>query len=382
MKHLLGAIICMVLAVATFGQELSEVTQPPNGDNQRAQAAQWIGPVKISIDYHSPRVHNPPNNDRTGHIWGELVEYGLFDDGFGPSRATPWRAGANESTTITLSHDAKIGDKELKAGTYALFLELDKGGPWTWIFSKHIGWGSFQYDPKDDVLRVAATPEDAPFTEYLTYGFDQRTPDSAVTYLQWEKKRISFKIDVPNVNQLYVEQMRQDLQGWPGFNYLNWQTAAQFCADNKINLAEALVWADKAISNPFQGAALGKEDVSTLQTKAAVLSAMGRQAEADAVMQRALRLPNSDPYQVYVYGMTLLGAGKKDAAMDVFNINKRQHPDEMFWTAMGLARGYTATGDKKKAIENWEIAIANVPASLSNRRPRYQDAVEKLKKSS
>jgi hypothetical protein len=41
----------------------------------------------------------------------------------------PWRAGANENTTITFSHDVKIEGQILKAGTYALFLDLEKNGP-------------------------------------------------------------------------------------------------------------------------------------------------------------------------------------------------------------------------------------------------------------
>src|SRR5213075_2209852 len=105
--------------------------------------------------------------------------------------------------------------------TYGLFLALDKSGPWSWVFSKHLGWGSFQYDPKNDALRVTATPQDAPFTEFMTYGFDERLPNSAVAYLQWENKRIPFKIEVPNVNELYVAEIRQQLESWPGFNYQN-----------------------------------------------------------------------------------------------------------------------------------------------------------------
>src|SRR5437016_12363537 len=77
---------------------------------------------------------------------------------------------------------------------------------------------------------------------------------------KWEKQRIALKIDVPNSLQLYVDQMHKDLLGWPGFNYENWQNAAQFCVDNKINLDEALVWADKAISEPFRNAAEGRKD--------------------------------------------------------------------------------------------------------------------------
>jgi hypothetical protein len=381
MKCLCLVVISIVLSVPGFSQETSELSVPPNGDNERSEVSQWIGPVKISIDYHSPHVHNPPDKDRTGHIWGELVHYGFFDEGFGPTKGAPWRAGANESTTITFSHDVKVEGKDLKAGTYALFLDAEQNGPWNWIFSHHIGWGSFQYDSKDDVLRVPATPQDVPFTEFLTYGFDERLPNSTLAFLQWEKKRIPFKIEVPNVNDLYVAELRQQLESWPGFRYEDWQTAAQFCADNKINLEEALVWADKAISAPFRGATIGHEDFTTLQTKADVLTAMGRNNEADAVMQKALRLPGTDAYSLYAYGMGTLKGGNKAKAMEVFSLNRQQHPDERFWTNLGMARGYTATGDKKNAIASWETVLKNIPADFSNRKSAYEQALKKLKES-
>src|SRR3954452_12821213 len=95
------------LCVPAYAQELSELAQPPNGDNQRAEVSQWIGPLKVSIAYHSPRVHFQ-GAERTGHIWGELIPYGFFDEGFGPSKVQPWRTGANETTRISFSDDVKI----------------------------------------------------------------------------------------------------------------------------------------------------------------------------------------------------------------------------------------------------------------------------------
>jgi hypothetical protein len=353
------------LVATAAAQELAEITQPPNGLNQKAEVSQWIGLVKVTIAYHSPNVHGGGGADRTGHIWGELLQYGFFDEGFGPSRATPWRAGANESTTITLSHDVKIDGKDLKAGTYALFLALDRSGPWTWVFSTQTGWGAYQYDPAHDALRVPTTPVAAPYTEFLTYGFDERRPDAAVAFLQWENKRIPLKISVPNVNELYVAQMRKDLLGWPGFNYENWRLAAQFCADNKINLEEALVWADKAITEPFRNGA--------------VLRALGRSGEADDVMDRAVRLPGSPAQPIHQYGQSLLAAGKPDKAMEVFRLNRTAHPDDTFVTYVGLARGYTALGNKKEAIANWEIAIRNIPDNQKPNLPVYLKALNALK---
>lgn len=187
-------LLCLLsFGLISLGQDTAELAQPPNGNNQKAEVAQWIGPVRISISYHSPRVHFQ-GKERTGHIWGELIPYGFFDEGFGPSKATPWRVGANETTTITISDDVKVGGKDLRAGTYGLFLELEKEGPWQWIFSKAAnGWGSFQYDAKDDVLRVPATAQESPSTEFMTFGFDERLPDSAVAYPSMGKQTHFFQ---------------------------------------------------------------------------------------------------------------------------------------------------------------------------------------------
>jgi tetratricopeptide (TPR) repeat protein len=303
----------------------------------------------------------------------------MFDDGFGPSKAAPWRAGANETTTIALSHDVKIGGRNIPAGTYGLFLEIAPSGPWTWILSTQTGWGAYQYDPKYDVVRVAAAPQPAPYTEFLTYGFDERRLDSTVAFLQWEKQRAGFAIEVPNSLQLYVDQMRKDLRGWPGFNYQNWQSAAQFCADHKINLDEALVWADKAINEPFRNAAQGREDFSTLATKAAVLRAMERASDAEVVMDRAVEMPDAPIMGIHQYATSLIAAGKKDKALAIFKLNRQRHQDDTFVTYVGLARGYTAVGDTKNAIANWELAIKNIP---DNQRPNlaaYEQALKALK---
>jgi len=383
LKHLAArvsvAVGLLLTAVTLHAQELSELPLPPNGMNPKAEVSQWIGLVRVTIAYHSPNVHGPAGRDRTGHIWGELVKYGLFDDGFGPSTAAPWRAGANETTTVAFSHDVKIGGHDVRAGTYGLFLEIQPSGPWTWIFSTQIGWGAYQYDPKYDVVRVAATPEPAPYSEFLTYGFDDRRLASAVAFLQWEKQRVAFRIDVPNSLQLYVDQMRRDLLGWPGFNYQNWQNAAQFCADNKINLDEALVWADKAISEPFRNAAQGRKDFSTLKTKSAVLRAMGRDADGEAVMDDAIAMPDAPVLGIHQYGTSLLAAGKHDKAMTIFTLNRRRHPEETFVTYVGLARGYTALGDTRNAIANWEIAIKNIPESQRVNLPAYEQALKALR---
>lgn len=373
------SILLSVALPALHAQERAVLATPPNGDNQRAEVSQWIGLVKLTIAYHSPRVHFQ-GRERTGHIWGELIPFGLYDEGFGPSRATPWRAGANESTLLTISHNVKIEGKDVAAGTYALFLELAQSGPWHLILSSNPGWGAFQYEPSEVMLRVPVTPVEAPFTEFLTYGFEDRLPASATAFLQWENKHVPFRIDVPNVNELYVAQMRQDLRGWAAFDHRNWQMAAQFAVANKIALDEALVWANRAISEPFRNAAAGREDFSTLGTKADVLDALGRHAEADSAMDRAMRLSDLPLQPTHQYAVRLLRDGRKDRAMTVFRLNRQRHPQDLFLTYVGLARGSTALGDTTAAIANWRRALKNVPPAQEANRRLIEQALSALEK--
>jgi tetratricopeptide (TPR) repeat protein len=373
MRKLSIIAFALLVSFSAIGQKL---TEPPSGDNQKSVVIQYMGPVSVTISYSSPDVHGPQGEDRTGKIWGEVVHYGFIDQGFGPSKSAPWRAGANENTTIAFSHDVKINGKDLKAGTYGLFLDVEKEGAWNWIFSNNSkSWGSYFYNPKEDALRVATTAEDAPYVEYLTFNFDERKPSSTVAYLQWEKKRVPMKIEVPNIDEVYVNLMRDELRGDVGFDYKNLVAAADFCAQRKIHLDEALAWADSAIYQPY----FGRQEFNTFRTKATVLSAMGKEKEADAVMLTAVNHPTATVPAVHQYGKSLLTEGKNEKALDIFKLNRKNHPEDTFTTYVGLARGFTAVGDKKSAIKNWELAIKNLPADQKRNQKFYEDELKKLK---
>ncbi len=373
MKKIITILCFITVASGAWAQAL---TTPPSGDNQKSKVTQFIGPVEVSIRYSSPDVHTPDGTDRTGKIWGEVAHFGFIDQGFGTSKAAPWRAGANENTVFTVSHDVKIEGKELKAGTYGLFLAVAKEGAYTWIFSKNSSsWGSYFYDAKEDALRVEVMPLEAPYKEWLTFGFEDRLPASAKAYLRWEKKRIPFTIEVPNINEVYVSKMREDLRSSVGFKQENWLTAAQFCAVNKINLEEALTWVDQSVSDPF----IGVENFNTYQTRAALYRSLGKSAEATAQMDKAIKDPNATVQQIHMYGRALLNGGDKEKAMEIFKFNAQKNPQDKFTPNVGLARGYTAIGDKKNAIKYWDLAIKNLPADQKQFLPQYEAEVTKLK---
>ena len=356
---------------------VAQISQPPSGDNQQSEVSQWIGLVKVTINYSSPDVHGINGEDRKGKIWGGVVHYGFIDQGYGTSKAAPWRAGANENTTISFTHDVKIGGKDIQAGTYGLFLDVEKEGAWSWILSKDANsWGSYFYNPELDVVRVQTNPEESEYTEWLTYTFTNRERNSATATLQWENKRVSFKIDVPNVNELYVAAIREELQhSRAQFEHEPYIAAATFCAQNKVELEQGLKWADYAITDPF----VGRENFTSLSTKALVLTAMGKEADSEAVMDKAIKHPTATVNLIHQYARQLLGSGKKEKAMQVFQYNAKSHPEDKFTPNVGLARGYTALGDKKNAIKYWELAIKNVPENQKQNIAFYEGELKKLK---
>lgn len=371
------AVFTLICSGSSFAQTIT-LTSPPNGNNQKSSVTQWIGLASVTVTYHGPDVHSPTGEDRKGHIWGELVHYGLQDpDGYGTSLASPWRTGSNEITSITFSHDVKINGKDLKAGTYGLYLLLDKDKPWTWIFNKNsTSWGSYYYTAEEDVLRVESTPQDCAYTEWLTFGFDDRQLLSSQAYLQWENKRIGFNVEVPQGMQLYVDQMRAELTSFAGFNPENWRRSAQFCLTNKINLEEALKWVDISMNSVRFS---GQKTFGAMQVKADILTALDRTSDADAVMKEAITL---DPTvaELHQYGRTLLTAGKNEQALAIFKLNKARHKEDNFTTHVGLARGYSATGNKKEAIRNWQVAIKNIPANQIQNKTLYEEELKKLGK--
>lgn len=159
--------------------------------SQRASVMQVIGiDTEISIVYHRPAVRgrNVWSDNSIFEQIGRLVPYN------GDPR--PWRAGANETTTISFENEVKIEGQPLPAGTYGLFM-IPTDKDWTIIFSETFkSWGSFTYNQADDALRVIVTPVKAGHEERLVYGFQDHETYAATAFLHWEKKKIRFRIEL------------------------------------------------------------------------------------------------------------------------------------------------------------------------------------------
>ena len=171
--------------------------------------------------------------------------------GFGNGKPSPWRAGANENTVFTFSDPVKIEGKSLASGAYGFHI-VPQADEWTLVFSKNsTSWGSFFYEDSEDVLRVTVKPKKHEYREYLTYEFPERGDSKATVELQWEDLAAGWSIEVENINDIYISRMKEELRGVPGFGWLGYNAAANFCVQNKSHLEQGLEWADAAIARPF-----------------------------------------------------------------------------------------------------------------------------------
>ena len=361
-------LLFMLFSITMICQAKAQITltQLPSGGNKKAMVAERIGLTDVSITYDRPAVKG-----REGKIWGQLVHVGYTDQGFGTSRSAPWRAGANENTTIEFSKDVKIEGQSLKAGKYGVFIAFDPKES-TLIFSNNSSsWGSYYYNEKEDALRVKVKPVTIPENiEWLRYEFLNQTENTATIALEWEKLRIPFKIET-NYTEDQLASFRDELRTQRGFYWLSWDQAAQWCLQRNVNLEQALQWADSASGPSFGGSNM----FGPKATKAQLLARLGRNEEADALMKKALPLANM--LEIHQYARSLLAQKKIKEALEIFEMNLKKNPNQ-FTTLFGMSRGYSANADYKNAIKYANLALAVVPNEQNKKF--INDAIEKLKR--
>lgn len=348
MRTVLTAI-CVFISAITF----SQLTTTPSGGNKKAFVGERIGLTDVVIHYDRPAVKG-----REGKIWGELVPIGFTNLGFGSAKSSPWRAGANENTTVTFSTDVKVENNDLPAGTYGIFMAYDPNES-TVIFSKNsTSWGSYYYDEKEDALRIKVKPvKTNEAVEWLKYEFTNQNDSSATIQLVWEKLSIPFRIQT-DVTKHQLASFRKELRSDKGFNWLGWNQAAQWCAQHNVNLPEALLWADSATSPTFGG----NTQFQTYATKAQILTLLGRNDEAVQLIKNNMQYASM--LDIHFYGRQLITARKNKEAFEVFKANLAKYPKQ-FTTLMGMARGYSAMGDYKTALKYAQQAQPLAPDNLN-----------------
>lgn len=264
----------------------------------KASVMQTIGVTDVTITYSRPAV-------KGRKIWGDAPADSYakgeetLDNQYKRTIDMPivpyghvWRTGANEATQFVITDDAMINGQKLAAGSYSLHT-IPAKDEWTIVFNGTANqWGSFNYDPAKDTLRVKAKPQSVKdIQEWLIYTIDPVTDSSATLNIRWEKIRVPFTVTVDTVGLALAKARPLVAAAKPDDWRIRYQVGS-YAYDNKVTeegmslLTDALRIIDESIKV--------KETYGNLAGRANILFAMGRKDEGFAAADKAIGRGKAD----------------------------------------------------------------------------------------
>ena len=193
-----------------------------------AKVTQVVGLTDVSLDYSRPAMRG-----RT--IFGDLVPFNKL-----------WRTGANKNSIITFSTDVKVGGKDLKAGSYAIFTTP---GESVWeinFYSDTENWGTPQnWDASKVAAIVKANPSKVgEKVESFTIAISNITADGAHLEISWDNTKVAIPFEVPT--DAAVTTSISKVMAGPGSD--DYYAAAVYYLNSGKDINKAKEWIDKAIT--------------------------------------------------------------------------------------------------------------------------------------
>jgi hypothetical protein len=252
-------IAAVLSSAALWAQDLPQMS-PKTTFEQR------IGLTDAKLTYSRPSA-------RGRDIFSEIVPPGEH-----------WRLGANTKTLLTLSSEVNFSSGALPAGTYSLSL-FPNDGDWVLVISTNIeGWGIYEYDEKNDALRVTAPMEVGSMkTESLLLAWDNIQTNSADLIVSWGDRMARFPMKVPT-ERLAKENLAKALAD-PKAEWTVYRNAARYARENKMPEAES--WAKTAVK-------MKSDNWGTHYLLAQILEENGKKSEALKAAQNSLEAGLAD----------------------------------------------------------------------------------------
>jgi hypothetical protein len=293
MKRSSVSLFAVLFVLCCGVSALAQVDLPR--PSQKASVMQRIGVTDITITYSRPGV-------KGRKIWGDPLpgqtaagEATLDDQNKRPKDAPivpyghVWRTGANEATQFVVTDDVMINGQKLAAGSYSLHTIPTKD-EWTIVFNGTANqWGSFDYDPAKDTLRVKVKPQwmnDS--QEWLSYTFDPVTEDSAQVNIRWEKISVPFTVKVADVAATTLARLKTTVGNAKPDDWRTPMQAGNYLINNqdRSDDAQGMAWIDQSIKV--------KETFQNLVAKTVALYKAGKKAEAIAMGEQAVQKGKAD----------------------------------------------------------------------------------------
>ncbi|HJU66484.1 MAG TPA: DUF2911 domain-containing protein [Gemmatimonadaceae bacterium] len=167
-----GVAWCVSAATTALGQGIPF--------SQRGTVTQRIAFTDVAVEYGRPVA-------RGRVLFPGVVKWGQT-----------WNPGADSATRITFSRDVQVEGREVKAGSYTVWLVPRENTPWIVILSRAVHVFHTPY-PGDslDALRLEVPAEQGAHMETLAIYFPMVVRDEAVMRLHWGETVIPVRIKAP-----------------------------------------------------------------------------------------------------------------------------------------------------------------------------------------
>ena len=261
-------VLALAAAFAAVAALPASAQFTPPQPSPGAKVSQAVGASEVAVSYSRPAVKGRV-------IWGELVPWDK-----------PWRAGANDATTVTFSDEVLVEGQKLDAGTYSLAVTPGRE-TWTVAFGRDASAiPPYNWDDRLVALAVKVKPATAESQESLRYTLENVTPDSAQLVLAWEKVRLSLALKF-DTKAIALRKARAAAAAAKGDDWQTPLSVARWMSNEKLDAAEALAWVDKSVA--------AKKTYSNAGWKARILAQAGKTADAVKAGEEAVAMAKADP---------------------------------------------------------------------------------------
>ncbi|HAD12243.1 MAG TPA: dihydrolipoamide dehydrogenase [Saprospirales bacterium] len=265
-------LIFLTALLAVLGTANAQIKTP--APSPVAKINQEVGLIKVDVEYSRPSA-------KGRKVFGDLVPFG-----------TMWRTGANASTKVTVSDDAKVAGNPLPKGTYALYT-IPGEKEWTIIFYKNTTfWGTPEpKDFKEEDVQARFTVPSVPqrdLVETFSINISNLRNNGADLEIVWEYTKVIVPIMVDTDSKV-MKAIQTTMAGPSGNDYYG---AARYYYEEKKDMTQALTWVDKSLE-------IGGDKFWILRLKANILAELGRYKDAIMVAQKSTELAQKEGNEDY-----------------------------------------------------------------------------------
>lgn len=274
MKQLFSTMmlcVAMLLSVATTAQVKTPQPSPS------AKVMQKVGLTDVTVEYSRPGV-----KDRV--IFGDLVSYDKM-----------WRTGANKNSMITFSDDVTIAGKEVKKGTYAIFVKPSMTSWEVNLYTDTENWGTPEtWDAaKVAVSTSAKTMKLNDKVERFTISVENMTDGGADLVMAWDKTKVVVPFTV-DTESMVMASIEKTMSGPSAGDYYS---AGRYYKDSGKDYNKALEYINKSLE-------MGGEKFWILRQKALTQAKLGKTKDAIATAERSMALAKEAGNEDYVKNNT------------------------------------------------------------------------------